>query len=267
MNLKIKSALVSVFDKENITPLLKCLKKHKIKIISSGGTYKAIKKLGYACTELSKYTGFEEMLDGRVKTLHPKIHAGILHDRQNKKHKSEMSKRNFPALDLIVVNFYPFEEILSNTRDQKKIIENIDIGGPTMVRAAAKNYKDVTVITSDTQYDELIENIKLFTEVNKQIFEKIISKLNSEEKLSIDLLDIDSQLIDKITKFAPIKHILQKKNDQDHEVLELLQDIIRDLNNYDLEFRIQELESKFSKDLSETTFNELKELKKKQNIN
>ena len=113
----------------------------------------------------------------------------------------------------------------------------------------------------------LLQNIKLFTEVNKQIFEKIISKLNSGEKLSIDLLDIDSQLIDKITKFAPIKHILQKKSNKDHEILELFEDIVRDLNNYDLEFRIQELESKFSKDLSESTFNELKELKKKQNIN
>jgi len=113
----------------------------------------------------------------------------------------------------------------------------------------------------------LLKDIKLFTKVNKQIFEKIVSKLNSEDKLSIEFLDIDSQLIDKITKFAPIKHILQKKNNKDHEVLELFEDIARDLNNYDLEFRIQELESKFSKDLSETTFNELKELKKKQNIN
>ncbi len=113
----------------------------------------------------------------------------------------------------------------------------------------------------------LLKNIKFFTKVNKQIFEKIVSKLNSEDKLSIDFLDIDSQLIDKITKFAPIKHILQKKNNEDHEVLELFEDIVRDLNNYDLEFRIQELESKFSKDLSEATFNELKELKKKQNIN
>ena len=117
------------------------------------------------------------------------------------------------------------------------------------------------------EHIHLLKDIKLFSEVNKQIFEKIVLKLNLENNLSIDQLDIDTQLIDKITKFAPIKHILQKKNDQDHEVLELLEDIIRDLNNYDLEFRIQELESKFSKDLSETTFNELKELKKKQNIN
>ncbi len=117
------------------------------------------------------------------------------------------------------------------------------------------------------EHIHLLKDIKLFSEVNKQIFEKILLKLNSEDKLSNNSLDIDNQLIDKITKFAPIKHILQKKNDQDREVLELLQDIIRDLNNYDLEFRIQELESKFSKDLSETTFNQLKELKKKQNIN
>ena len=113
----------------------------------------------------------------------------------------------------------------------------------------------------------LLKDIKLFSEVNKQIFEKIVFKLNLENDLSIDQLDIDTQLIDKITKFAPIKHILQKKNNKDHEIIELLEDIARDLNNYDLEFRIQELESKFSKDLSETTFNELKELKKKQNIN
>ncbi len=113
----------------------------------------------------------------------------------------------------------------------------------------------------------LVENIKLFTEVNKQIFEKIILKLKSEEPISINQLDLDSQLIDKIYKFAPIKHILKNKSNNEHEVIELLDDINRDLNNYDLEFRIQELESKFSRDLSEATFNELKELKKKQNIN
>ncbi|MDA9759199.1 DNA primase [Candidatus Pelagibacter sp.] len=113
----------------------------------------------------------------------------------------------------------------------------------------------------------LLKDIKLFSEVNKQIFEKIVFKLKSENDLSVDQLDIDIQLIDKITKFAPIKHILQKKFNKDHEIIELLEDIARDLNNYNLEFRIQELESKFSKDLSETTFNELKELKKKQNVN
>ncbi len=113
----------------------------------------------------------------------------------------------------------------------------------------------------------MIENVKLFTKVNKQILEKIIMKLRNEKQVSMSDLDIDPQLIDKINKFAPIKHILKNKSGNAHEIIELLDDINRDLNNYDLEFRIQELESKFSKDLSEATFNELKELKKKQNIN
>ena len=113
----------------------------------------------------------------------------------------------------------------------------------------------------------LIENIKLFTKINTQIFDKIISKLKLGYLNKLEELDIDNQLIEKITKFAPIKHILKNKSNNQHEIIELLDDISRDLNNYDLEFRIEELESKFSKDLSETTFNELKELKKKQNIN
>ena len=113
-----------------------------------------------------------------------------------------------------------------------------------------------------------VENVKLFTDVNNQIFDRIVSNLKSGQELTIDRLGIDSQLIDKINKFAPIKHILKKKSGDDQEIIELLKDITRDLKDYDLEFRIQELESKFSKDLSETTFNELqKELKKKQNIN
>ncbi len=160
MNLKIKNALISVSDKENLINLLKILKKYKIRIISSGGTFKTIKKLGYDCTELSKYTGFKEMLDGRVKTLHPKIHAGILHDRQNKIHKNEMSKQKFPAIDLIVVNFYPFQKVVKNSKIAKDIIESIDIGGPTMVRAAAKNFKNVAIITNKNDYSTLIEELK-----------------------------------------------------------------------------------------------------------
>ena len=113
----------------------------------------------------------------------------------------------------------------------------------------------------------LIENIKIFTEINKQILDAIIQKLRSGEQTSIIDLNLDDQLLDKVNKFAPIKYILKNKSNDEHEILEFLDDISRDLMNYDLEFRIQELESKFSKDMSETTFNELKELKKKQNIN
>jgi len=160
MKQKIKNAIISVSDKTELTPILKVLKKFKIKIISSGGTYNAIKKLGYDCTEISKYTGFKEMLDGRVKTLHPKIHAGILHDRNNKRHKNEMDREKFPAIDLIIVNFYPFQKMVIDSKNKKKIIENIDIGGPTMVRSAAKNFNNVTIITDKNDYQSLIKEIK-----------------------------------------------------------------------------------------------------------
>ena len=175
MNLKIKNALISVSDKENLKHILKVLKKYKIKVISSGGTYSSIKKLGYACTELSKYTGFKEMLDGRVKTLHPKIHAGILHDRKNKKQQSEMLKKKFPALDLIIVNFYPFQKIVLNTKNPKEIIENIDIGGPTMVRAAAKNYNNVTIITNKNDYPNLETELEKNKGKTSKKFREIMS--------------------------------------------------------------------------------------------
>ena len=160
MNQKIKTALISVSDKTDLSKVLKTLNKYKVKIISSGGTYKSIKQLGYPCTEVSVYTGFKEMLDGRVKTLHPKIHAGILHDRSNRKHSKEMSKKNFPSLDLIIVNFYPFQKIVINSKNNKEIIENIDIGGPTMVRSAAKNFKNVLIITNKNDYSDLIQEIE-----------------------------------------------------------------------------------------------------------
>ena len=175
MNLKVKNALISVSNKENLISLLKTLKKFNIKIISSGGTYASIIKLGYQCTELSKFTGFKEMLDGRVKTLHPKIHAGILHDRQNKKHKIEMSNKNFPAIDLIVVNFYPFQKMVLNTTNSKKIIENIDIGGPTMVRAAAKNFKNVAIITNKNDYGSLINELENFNGKTTLKFRELMS--------------------------------------------------------------------------------------------
>ena len=158
---KIKKALISLSDKQNLKTLLKCLKKNKIEIISSGGTYKEIKKLKFDCTEVSEFTNSPEILEGRVKTLHPKIHAGILNKRNNKIHQNDLKKNNFENIDLVVVNFYPFEKTLSNTNNHKKIIENIDVGGPTMVRAAAKNYDDVTVITAPEQYDELINQLEI----------------------------------------------------------------------------------------------------------
>jgi phosphoribosylaminoimidazolecarboxamide formyltransferase / IMP cyclohydrolase len=157
----IKTALISVSDKRNLKPILNSLKKNNIKIISSGGTYKEIKKLKFKCLEVSEFTNSPEILEGRVKTLHPKIHAGILNKRISKTHLQDLKNNNFENIDLVIVNFYPFEETLQNTKNHNKIIENIDVGGPTMVRSAAKNYNDVTVITSPNQYDELIEELKI----------------------------------------------------------------------------------------------------------
>ena len=157
---KIKTALISVSDKRNIKSILNILKKNKVKIISSGGTYKEIKKLKFKCIEVSEFTNSPEILGGRVKTLHPKIHSGILNKRISKSHQNEMKKNNFENIDLVIVNFYPFENTLKKTNNHNKIIENIDIGGPSMVRSAAKNYKDVAVITSTNQYEELIEELE-----------------------------------------------------------------------------------------------------------
>ena len=156
---KIKTALISVSNKSYLKPLLNSLKKNNIKIISSGGTYKEIKKLKFKCLEVSEFTNSPEILEGRVKTLHPKIHAGILNKRKNKIHLKDLKNNNFENIDLVIVNFYPFEKTLSNSKNHEKIIENIDVGGPTMVRAAAKNYQDVTVITSSDQYVQLIDEL------------------------------------------------------------------------------------------------------------
>ena len=157
---KISTALISVSDKSNLKDILKILHKYKIKLISSGGTYKEIQKLKFKCLEVSKFTNFKEILDGRVKTLHPKIYAGILNKRNNKKHLEEIKKLNFENIDLIISNFYPFTKTLKEKNKHAKIIENIDIGGPTMVRAAAKNYNDVNIITSPNQYVSLINELK-----------------------------------------------------------------------------------------------------------
>ena len=160
MTKKIKKAIISLSDKSEIKLILNTLKKYRVDVISSGGTCKKIKKLGYNCTEVSEYTNTDEILDGRVKTLHPKLYAGILNKRDNVNHKKELKKNNYDEIDLVIVNFYPFEETLKSTKNHNKLIENIDIGGPTLVRAAAKNYKYTTVLTSPHQYKEFILDLE-----------------------------------------------------------------------------------------------------------
>ena len=162
MNLKrIKRAIISVSDKSNLKLILPTLKRFNIEIISSGGSFKKIRSMNYNCIKISNYTGFSEILDGRVKTLHPKIHAGILNIRKNKKHKKELAKQNILNIDLVIVDLYPFEKLLKENVKFKKLIENIDIGGFTLIRAAAKNFHDVTIISSITDYSKLTNELKI----------------------------------------------------------------------------------------------------------
>ncbi len=185
---KINSALISVSDKTNLELILKQLKKNDVKLISSGGTFKSIKKLGYKCLEVSNFTGFNEILDGRVKTLHPKIHAGILNIRKNKQHLKDIKKNNFENIDLVICNFYPFEKTIQNTNDKNKIVENIDIGGPTLVRSAAKNFNDVVVITSTKQYADLINQLKRYKGSTSLEFRKELSQVAFTETAYYDAI-------------------------------------------------------------------------------
>ena len=204
---KIKTALISVSDKKDLKPLLNILKKNKIKIISSGGTYKEIKKLKFKCFEVSDFTGSPEILGGRVKTLHPKIHAGILNKRNNKSHLKDLKNNNFENIDLVIVNFYPFEKTLKKTKNHNKIIENIDVGGPTMVRSAAKNYKDVTVITSSDQYEEFINELKKNNGSTTLNFREKMSQIAFTETAYYD--SIISNYFNKISNnFFPKKKII-----------------------------------------------------------
>jgi phosphoribosylaminoimidazolecarboxamide formyltransferase/IMP cyclohydrolase len=204
---KIKSALISVSDKSNLKPLLQILKKYKIKLLSSGGTFKTIKKLKFDCLEISEFTGSNEILGGRVKTLHPKIHAGILNKRTNKSHLKDIKNNGYENIDLVIVNFYPFENIIQKTKNHNKIIENIDVGGPTMVRAAAKNYDDVTVITSTEQYSSLISQLKNYNGSTSLKFRQEMSRFAFSETAYYDSLI--TRYFNKITKINfPKKKIL-----------------------------------------------------------
>ena len=159
---KIKRAIISVSNKSKLKNILSTLKKFNIEIISSGGSYKKIKNMRYSCIEVSKYTGFSEMLNGRVKTLHPKIHAGILSIRKNKKHTKHMKERKIPNIDLVIVDLYPFEQQLNKKSDFKKMVEFIDIGGPTLLRSGAKNFNDVAVISDINDYEKLIKELNFY---------------------------------------------------------------------------------------------------------
>src|SRR5690606_23859426 len=158
----IKQALISVSDKTGIIELAAALHQLDIAIISTGGTAKLLREAGISVTEVSDYTGFPEILDGRVKTLHPKIHAGILARMDLPEHQQVMEQEQIPTIDLVVVNLYPFARTIARPDcSLEEAIENIDIGGPTLIRAAAKNFQHVTVVTDPHDYEPLLTHMRM----------------------------------------------------------------------------------------------------------
>ena len=156
--MKIKRALLSVSDKTGIVELGKFLSNNGVEIISTGGTMKALREAGVPVTYVSDVTGFPEIMDGRVKTLNPKIHGAILAVRSNPEHMKALADHNITPIDLVVVNLYPFRETISKPGvTEAEAIENIDIGGPAMVRASAKNFKEVVIVTYPRRYAQLME--------------------------------------------------------------------------------------------------------------
>ncbi len=161
MDVKIKTALISVSDKGGVIDFAKKLSEMGVKIISTGGTAKKLSKAGLDVVGIESVTGFPEMMDGRVKTLHPKIHGALLGLRNKKEHTAEMKKHDIEPIDLVCVNLYPFEQTIAKPDcTLAEAIENIDIGGPSMLRSAAKNHKFVTVVTQPDQYDKVIEEME-----------------------------------------------------------------------------------------------------------
>ena len=189
MNIKKKYALISVFDKTDLSYICQTLLKFNIGLISTGSTAKTIKKSGFKCKLVSDLTKFKEILDGRVKTLHPKIHASILHDRKNKYHIHTFKKLNFPIIDFVIVNLYPFEKITTTTSNISKCIEMIDIGGPAMLGSAAKNFESVTTIIDPEDYDDL---------------SKILIKNSGKTNIKFR-----KKMADQAKKWTPAEHFFQ----------------------------------------------------------
>jgi phosphoribosylaminoimidazolecarboxamide formyltransferase/IMP cyclohydrolase len=158
---KIERAIISVTDKTGVVDFARSLAGFGVQILSTGGTAKAMRDGGVIVTDISEYTGFPEMLDGRVKTLHPKVHGGLLGMRSNQEHVKTMKKHGIKNIDMVVVNLYQFEKTVAKqgvTLDEA--IENIDIGGPAMLRSSAKNFRDVTVIVDPSDYDKVLKEMK-----------------------------------------------------------------------------------------------------------
>src|SRR5215831_5435082 len=162
MSHKIQRAILSVTDKTGLVDFARKLSGLGVELISTGGTAKMLRDSGIPVKDISELTGFPEMLDGRVKTLHPKVHGGILHQRQKETHRSAVAEHGIQPIDMVVVNLYAFEKTAAMPGVHfDELIENIDIGGPSMIRSAAKNFQDVAVVTSPSDYDSIADELEL----------------------------------------------------------------------------------------------------------
>ena len=160
--MKIARALISVSDKTGLAELGRALARHGVELVSTGGTAKALREAGLEVRDISDLTGFPEMMDGRVKTLHPRVHGGLLYKRGNPTHEAEARECGFEPIDLVVVNLYPFEQTIAKPNvTLGEAIENIDIGGPAMIRSAAKNYESVTVVVDPSDYESVLESMRV----------------------------------------------------------------------------------------------------------
>jgi len=156
----IRRALISVYDKTRLVEIGKALQESGVEILSTGSTCKTLKENGVKVTEVSEYTGFPEIMGGRVKTLHPRIHSGILADQNNPEHLAKIAELDIAPFDLVIINLYPFAATIASGADYAECIEQIDIGGPSMLRGAAKNHGSVAVLSNPTQYDSLLSALK-----------------------------------------------------------------------------------------------------------
>ncbi len=189
---KVERALISLTDKAGIENFAKELTDLGVEILSTGGTAKKIRDNGIAVTDVSEFTGFPEMLDGRVKTLHPLVHGGILNQRENAAHQEQCAKHNIKPIDIVAVNLYAFEKTVADPNcTLGDAIENIDIGGPTLLRASAKNFRDVTVIVDPADYAQVLAEIK----------ETGNTTLKTRFKLAVKVFELTSSYDTTITEW------------------------------------------------------------------
>ena len=172
----IRRALISVSDKTDLYPLARELANTGVDIISSGNTARHLRELGIRCSDVSDYTGYPELFSGRLKTLHPKVHGGILYQRHRIGDQEQAHEHSILEIDLVIVNLYPFADVASKNATLSDLVENIDIGGPTLIRSAAKNHLYVTVLSNPNQYDEFIEHHRHHDGTRKNISARTCGK-------------------------------------------------------------------------------------------